>query len=499
MEETNHTKTEKEVKTNVVPFEKKKQEKKKLEKLGERAKHLLLSAILANQESDIYSSDSDHPDDKTILCNIAVNWHKNHRMFYYRPDRMNDIPIWYVDGKEPFLPTDERSDGVEAASQKYAASVIYRWSQIVFDVSGHPFIQGLRLSNLKEAEDVLQVMMAVYPVNLMSLDREPAALGWPETPGLVLRRMPWSRIERMNITGDDWGAIQVLCPTWWEVLNRMSNRRWFCWRIGSLFDPDADRKQAAFIHGPKDSGKSRIQAWIDWLCGKTHLSAGAQVMKSGFWKHMTIGKRAITITEAHPEFLQTEDFKSLTGDDRQLIDRKRIDMVYVKVNFMLFFFSNHKPVIPDLPEIRVRVAACDLGSLPEGTELIPAKDYDQKLIEESQRFVSWCVDLYESAPRRMEPEFTPGMEEGLEQFAEGEWAVFHQLFRFDEEGWVSNSEVNRQLGNHVRKSIDLDKLLGVWRRNKKLRATRRESGGVTQRGTSGMSFRMTGNNEEKYG
>ena len=151
--------------------------------------------------------------------------------------------------------------------------------------------------------------------------------------------------------------LEWQCPTWAEIGSRMTNWNAFCMRFASIFDEWADRKQAVYVSGPKDSGKSQIEAILSHISGAEAPSGGGYTVltpdqtKSPHWLEPLVGKRVVCISEAATGFLESNKFKSLTGDLRHMVNPKGNPIVNRPLPVIIFMFANEPPEISSKGEL----------------------------------------------------------------------------------------------------------------------------------------------------
>jgi hypothetical protein len=228
------------------------------------------------------------------------------------------------------------------------------------------------------------------------LNEKPLTIAFKSDPRLAYHRLPFDPIR------DGSADFEKDAPTWSELLTRMSDHWAFMLRIGSLFDEGADRKQAVYISGPKDSGKSQIMIILGHLSGVDTDGGGAYTTLSNedldcqFWRAKLVNKRVVCIGEASPKFLCTEAFKAITGDTWHNINEKNKPMYMARINAMLFFFSNDPPAIDSKPDLIERIM--DIRIKPVDAprdDLLGEGPYQAKLRAELPYFIGRCMDLYD--------------------------------------------------------------------------------------------------------
>lgn len=219
-------------------------------------------------------------------------------------------------------------------------------------------------------------------------------------------------------------------PVLAAALSRMTNPDAFCIRIGSLTDPEADRKQAIWMYGLGDGGKS---FWQDVLCylvgGKDAVSqASLKDLNNAHWMEDLHGKTLLVVRDTQAKFLQSGPFKSLLGDKYHTINPKYEKRITVKLNFFGFFTSNESPSFTNDSGIRNRVIPCRVQKIPEAEQL-PEEEVWAKIMPEMPYFVAYCLKLYQANGRKRIPVLDDeDIEEAIAIYDSGEAGIFDRLF-----------------------------------------------------------------------
>jgi phage/plasmid-associated DNA primase len=294
-------------------------------------------------------------------------------------------------------------------------------------------------------------------------------------PGIVFRADPRAAFWRfdfdpLTITDDD--QFTWACPTWAEIGSRMTNWPAFCQRVGSIFDERADRKQAVYVSGPKDSGKSQIMRIIGYIAGSDAPNGGSYAtlanedLESPFWRASLVGARVVCIGEASPKFLCTEAFKAITGDSLHNINQKNKPMCRSRLNPLFFFFSNDLPAIESKPDLIERVIDCRLKSLPEGVNLVGDEAYQSRLRDELPAFLGYCMALCgASKGSRIECD-RETLQEAIDEHEQEAINIFETCFKVNETGWIESDKIEQIVRANFRKmhTWEFTKLLSIWKR-----------------------------------
>jgi len=300
----------------------------------------------------------------------------------------------------------------------------------------------------------------------------PKSVGFKSDPETCFYRLPFDPIDvPRDVDLDDWMGENA--PHFVELLARIQqNREAFMMRVASIFDKNADRKQAVYMSGPADSGKSQVQAMLAYLTGSHDIDRTAYTtltntdLNSDFWKESVVGKRVVCVSEASAYFLNNDEFKAVTGDDVHMINPKGRPMYTAKLDPLFFFFSNEEPAVQNKPEILKRIIWCPIEGFT-GDMIAPA-EYQAILKDELPYFLGLCRTLYaaKTDARGRIPSEQDGLQELASQGDDSYLAMFDRFFKPEKEGTVLSSEMSRvfdELGVKFN-TKEFRELRGVWKR-----------------------------------
>jgi hypothetical protein len=219
-----------------------------------------------------------------------------------------------------------------------------------------------------------------------ALTELPPAVRVKSEPGRCFSRLPFDIDKQARIED---------APTWAGMLARMTNSEAFAMRYGSILDHGADRKQALWLWGDRDSGKSTmIELLRDVIGQNSYNGIEYSDTANSFFKFTLVGKRICYINECSVDFLTQDNspFKGLTGDSFHLVNRKGRDHFMARLDVLMFMTSNPEPR-PKEAAVVERLIACRMRKVPDD-EHIPAPVLKQRLIDEMPVFLSWSHSLY---------------------------------------------------------------------------------------------------------
>lgn len=229
-------------------------------------------------------------------------------------------------------------------------------------------------------------------------------------------------------------------------LQGMTNASNFCQRVGSLYDPDADRKQVIFMVGDGDGGKSVLIDLLTFLAGG--LSGVASIDEGVFGEFglaPLVDRRVWVAEELPPKFFVKHKFKTLTGGSCVMINRKGEKQFNAYLTGMLFATSNQTPFFPNDTGFRNRMIICEVDPIPKELRL-PRDETGRRMRKELPAFIRYCLDQYAlvGGDGTLTPETTEALD-GIIEDAEAEMAsVFDDVFEVDlesrQERWIKSTD-----------------------------------------------------------
>lgn len=214
----------------------------------------------------------------------------------------------------------------------------------------------------------------------------PKPVGFKSSDGMFFSRLSFDPISNSTLSN---------FPIIAEILGRMSHADRFCQILGSCFSPTASRKQALWLHGESNSGKSfLLNNVVSKLCGGKAGTAtfSGEALKGSHWKEPLIGKSLLVVNEASANFLTSDAFLSLGGDDLHMINPKGLKMFQGHLDCRIFFSSNEAPKMPNKQEIKNRVVECRITAF-KGKMIIPSQ-LELLIDHELPYFVAYCMEQY---------------------------------------------------------------------------------------------------------
>ena len=213
----------------------------------------------------------------------------------------------------------------------------------------------------------------------------PKAIGFKSDKDYCFQRFNFDPAE--TATPADFPTINL-------NLQHMNNSRNFCERVGSLYDPAADRKQILFLIGEGDGGKSALINLLTFLAGGPEgiASVGMSVYKD-FGFDPLLDKRVWIAEEIEPEFPEHPRFKNLTGGSAVQINRKGEKQFNAYFTGILFATANEPPKVKNDSGLKNRILICEIDPVPKELRLPPAET-SARMRAELPHFIRYCLDAY---------------------------------------------------------------------------------------------------------
>lgn len=195
---------------------------------------------------------------------------------------------------------------------------------------------------LAETRDNISTEVAVIPDTEISPVLFKSQTGWT-----------WHRLPYDPDTGDTEAAA------YWEteVMPRFKkNRDAFLAWCGSLFDANSPRVLCPWLYGEGSSGKGTMAMFIMQSMGPAGTTIDAEHLSfDKFGLEALEGKRFAFIDEAPPKMATSAKFKRITGERIQLVNRKGVKAVPMRIDAKFMYASNNFPTIKSGKEFSRRI------------------------------------------------------------------------------------------------------------------------------------------------
>lgn len=240
----------------------------------------------------------------------------------------------------------------------------------------------------KDSKDLIRYVK-LWTHKQADLEELPKPVAFRSDPELTMNRLSYDPLPCGDV------QLPSVAPTFNSMLKRIStNRKALVQRLGSIFDMRANRKQAVWLYGPGDAGKSTIQWLISQMTGpKPVCTLSQELIKSAFFTQNLVGRRVALVPEAGSWFIRQDRFKSLTGDRIHGVNPKGKPSYSANIDTMFFFFSNDKPEIANSKEFLSRIIDCQIDSIPED-EILGEFEVQKRLTSEMPYIIGYCVSEY---------------------------------------------------------------------------------------------------------
>jgi hypothetical protein len=206
-------------------------------------------------------------------------------------------------------------------------------------------------------------------------------------------------------------------PTWDQFLSRLEYPETFKAYVWSIFDPNNFGRQALWIHGEGNDGKSTVLNTLADFMGHDHVLALSKGSYEGeYFFGAALGKRLAIYNDCkNPHVIRSERIKSLLGGDVVSANSKYIPIKSAKVYSKLLFGANMVPSINynDRSE-RTRLLLTAVTPYPKATQ--GDANFGPNLKAELPHFLFSCRQTYEvECPTGMNLRVPPKMDDTIKQ------------------------------------------------------------------------------------
>jgi hypothetical protein len=231
----------------------------------------------------------------------------------------------------------------EAIAFKLAASVFGIFPD-VFDLSSKDLKEimtiamhiGEHYDEVSEGEKLIILENDIVPVLFKS------------SPGWTWHRLPY-----------DPDASDLESKEYWETEMfprfKKNFKPFMAW-CGSLFDPNSPRVLCPWLYGEGASGKGTLAMFLMQCMGDAGTTVDPEHLSfDKFALESLEGKRFAFVDETPSKLPTSAKFKRMTGERIQLVNRKSIKAVPMRVDVKFMFASNHFPTIKSGKEFARRI------------------------------------------------------------------------------------------------------------------------------------------------
>lgn len=186
-------------------------------------------------------------------------------------------------------------------------------------------------------------------------------------------------------------------PTWDEFCNRLNYPDVFKAWVWSLFEPTNNIRQAMWITGAGNDGKSAVQKALREIFGAQHVYDCKKGDEGRQWFQSNVfGKCLVNYADCdNPHLLNNQAIKQLTGGDSTSIEAKGANAFSAEIYAKLFVSSNITPKInPDLEAQTSRLIRLKLAPIAKGAP--KDEQFKSRLVDEAYAFLWQCKKEFEA-------------------------------------------------------------------------------------------------------
>lgn len=209
----------------------------------------------------------------------------------------------------------------------------------------------------------------------------------------AVKRISWEANEYAYKKFDPSQIKHGPTPTWDEFTSRLDYPEVFKAWVWSVIEPYNNIRQALWLHGGGDDGKSVVQKALSSLLGSQYVkSMQAGELNNQFFLSSVYGKTLVTYADTEEiHIFNNPRIKQITGGDSTSIEFKGQDSFTGDVYSKLFITSNKNPKIN--PESRAQVSR--LIRLQVSKPKTQDKGFQARLESEIWHFLAQCNDAYQ--------------------------------------------------------------------------------------------------------
>lgn len=278
----------------------------------------------------------------------------------------------------------------------------------------------------------------------LMISGEPALLSWGDKPAYKV--LDSSKI----VQGDH--------PSWDEFLARVDHPETFKAYVWSIFEPTNFGRQALWIQGEGNDGKSSAINAIASFFGREHVfSIGIGSYDRDFFFGEAHGKRlAVYMDCKNLSVLRKERIKSLLGKDTVSINQKYEKAFSSQIYSKLFVLSNWLPQInynDDSERTRLLLVRVSSYENEYGDP-----DFQLKLEQELPYFLNSCRESYEDqCPNGMNLKVPEAMQEAIRTFCSATDSELVEQFieerlEFGQDFYVTKNDLRNDLRSFYAKN-----------------------------------------------
>lgn len=259
-------------------------------------------------------------------------------------------------------------------------------------------------------------------------------------------------------------------PTWDQFLARVNYPEILMAWIWSIFEPKNKSRQALWLHGRGNDGKSSVIAALTDFLGKTHCMAIDENTSSQFFFSSVYGKRLVSFGDCKsPRYLAGSKVHSMIGGDYVSIERKGEQSFNGYVHVKLIVASNFFPQIDfSMANETTRLI---LLKIKQPKEIDTSIDFAKGLRDEKWCFLHKCKQMYDKhCPSHYQIKCPKELWEEMEKDASSEEGNFVSEFidNFldftNEESKTKLSDLNQRIEEVARtRGIDRSKFTRMKR------------------------------------
>jgi hypothetical protein len=270
----------------------------------------------------------------------------------------------------------------------------------------------------KISDDGIRHLIADYWDNVLTQSEQPIFLDFMSAEALERTRklwlamakpvqtkfltLGWKSETRISLHKMDFDPFPVpdpesACPLFCELMGRTTNNVTLMAWIGSLFDPQSQRQQYAWIYGAGENGKSALARVLLAALGPVGASEKPPTQDAKHWTCGLSNKRLVVFPDCNNvSFVTSGDFKQLTGEDPVRMEPKGKPVHYEDIDAKFLIISNDRPRISSSKADMRRILFFSIADIPPESRF---ENYEHRLAIEMPAIMSLCWETYQLVSR----------------------------------------------------------------------------------------------------
>lgn len=209
-----------------------------------------------------------------------------------------------------------------------------------------------------------------------------------DDPRSALVKLAWGKADA---EGFNYESMAKYLPCFNKIMTHITDHKVLMEWIGSIFDPESQRQQYAWLYGEGRDGKGCLAKALTAVIGGALKVEHNFKPDDKFWSYFIKDKRLLVFPDMDNSKLATSGlWKSLTGEDDLRMEIKGGASFTRSVSLKCLVFSNERPSISSKrADMRRALVFRAFGKFNDG-----GGAFEEKLLSENKPFIQLCYKMY---------------------------------------------------------------------------------------------------------